>query len=183
MEGPPPHSHRTSAGRGVRPVFSPSRAGDGVSKHYFIYSFRRFLEKHSKEQFPLRRKSAVLHQVALGLAYLHSQKHIHRDLSTNIILLDTRTWKLRRQQKSLTLESFVCLIRQEVEWLAPMFQVCVRVCVLARVCMCVYVCKCVCVCVCVVGIHTLLFPYSTVLFESVVPTGWLQSVIGYQLST
>ena len=56
-------------------------------------SLRRFLEEHTKEQFPLSRKAAVLHHVALGLAYLHNQKYIHRDLSTNNILLDTETWK------------------------------------------------------------------------------------------
>ena len=56
-------------------------------------SLRRFLEDHSKAQFPLRRKAVVLHQVSIGLAYLHSLKYIHRDLSTNNILLDTETWK------------------------------------------------------------------------------------------
>ena len=58
-------------------------------------SLRRFLEEHTKEQFPLSRKAAVLHHVALGLAYLHSQKYIHRDLSTNNILLDTDSWKAK----------------------------------------------------------------------------------------
>ena len=56
-------------------------------------SLRRFLEDHTKAQFPLNRRVVVLHQVSLGLAYLHSLKYIHRDLSTNNILLDTETWK------------------------------------------------------------------------------------------
>ena len=58
-------------------------------------SLRRFLEDHPKAQFPLNRKAVVLHQVSLALAYLHSLKYIHRDLSTNNILLDTETcmWK------------------------------------------------------------------------------------------
>ena len=58
-------------------------------------SLRRFLEDHTKAQFPLSRKAVVLHQVSLGLAYLHSLKYIHRDLSTNNILLDADSWKAK----------------------------------------------------------------------------------------
>ena len=58
-------------------------------------SLRCFLEDHPKAQFPLNRKAAILHQVSLGLAYLHSLKYIHRDLSTNNILLDADTWRAK----------------------------------------------------------------------------------------
>ena len=92
VEGSATPSHRAAAGRGVRACVSPPRAGDGASKYT---SLRHFLEEHTKEQFPLSRKAVVLHQVALGLAYLHNQKYIHRDLSTNNILLDTETWKAK----------------------------------------------------------------------------------------
>ena len=69
-------------------------------------SLRRFLEEHNKEEFPLDRKVSVLYQVALGLVYLHSQKHIHRDFSLK---------RTVGRQRSLTLESVVCLIQLKVE--------------------------------------------------------------------
>ena len=76
-------------------MFDPSSPLPVLVMERLNTSLRRFLEKHSKEQFPLGRKAAVLHQVALGLTYLHSLKHVHRDLSTNNILLDTESWKTK----------------------------------------------------------------------------------------
>ena len=55
-------------------------------------SLRNHLERHSHGSFLLRDKITVLHHVILGLAYLHGQKHIHRDLTTNNVLLDTHSW-------------------------------------------------------------------------------------------
>ncbi len=53
-------------------------------------SLRTFLEKHSKEQFPLHQKSFVLRQVTQAIAYLHSQNPplVHHDLSPNNVLLN-----------------------------------------------------------------------------------------------
>ena len=50
-------------------------------------TLRIHLETHSKREFLMEQKIAVLHQVALGLAYLHGQNQVHRDLSTNNILV------------------------------------------------------------------------------------------------
>ena len=48
-----------------------------------------YLERHSKEEFPILHKVSVLRQVAQALSYLHSQNPplVHHDLSTNNILL------------------------------------------------------------------------------------------------
>ena len=53
-------------------------------------SLRSYLRNHSKEEFPLHQKAAVLHQVSQALAYLHSQDPplVHHDLSTNNVLLN-----------------------------------------------------------------------------------------------
>ena len=53
-------------------------------------SLRMYLEKHSKEQFPLHQKTSVLRQVTQALAYLHSQNPplVHHDLSPNNVLLN-----------------------------------------------------------------------------------------------
>ena len=53
-------------------------------------TLRTYLEGHSKEEFPLHQKAAVLHQVSQALAYLHSQNPplVHHDLSTNNVLLN-----------------------------------------------------------------------------------------------
>ena len=53
-------------------------------------SLRRYLEDHSKEEFPLHLKALVLRQVAQALAYLHAQKPplVHHDLSPNNVLLN-----------------------------------------------------------------------------------------------
>ena len=58
-------------------------------------SLRCYWETHTKEEIPLEKKAPVLHQVALGLAYLHRLAHVHRDLSPNNILLDTEGWKTK----------------------------------------------------------------------------------------
>ena len=53
-------------------------------------SLRRYLEGHSKEEFPLHQKVFVLRQVTQALAYLHNQNPplVHHDLSTNNVLLN-----------------------------------------------------------------------------------------------
>ena len=53
-------------------------------------SLRKYLEDHSKEEFPLQLKAFVLRQVSQALAYIHSQKPplVHHDLSTNNVLLN-----------------------------------------------------------------------------------------------
>ena len=53
-------------------------------------SLRKYLEDHSKEEFPLHLKAFVLHQITQALAYLHSRKPplVHHDLSTNNVLLN-----------------------------------------------------------------------------------------------
>ena len=117
-------------------------------------SLRRFLEDHTKEEFPLSRKATVLHQVALGLAYLHSQKHIHRDLSTNNILLDTDSWKAKITDFGVTrvLDTTRSrmpgsLVPGECLCMWTYVHVCVCVCVRAyeRACVPMYY-ACVCVC-------------------------------------
>ena len=57
-------------------------------------SLRRYLEGHRKEEFPLGMKAFVLHQITQALAYLHNQKWplVHRDLSTNNVLLNVDTF-------------------------------------------------------------------------------------------
>ena len=53
-------------------------------------SLRKYLEDHSKEEFPLHLKAFVLHQITQALAYLHSRNPplVHHDLSTNNVLLN-----------------------------------------------------------------------------------------------
>ena len=53
-------------------------------------SLQKYLEGHSKEEFPLHQKAFVLRQVTQALAYLHGRKLplIHHDLSTNNVLLN-----------------------------------------------------------------------------------------------
>ena len=53
-------------------------------------SLRKYLEDHSKEEFPLNLKAFVLRQVTQALAYLHSQNPplVHHDLSPNNVLLN-----------------------------------------------------------------------------------------------
>ena len=53
-------------------------------------SLRKYLENHSKEEFPLNLKAFVLRQVTQALAYLHSQNPplVHHDLSPNNVLLN-----------------------------------------------------------------------------------------------
>ena len=57
-------------------------------------SLRRYLESHSKEEFPLGLKAFVLRQVAQALTYLHSQHPplVHHDLSTNNVLLNVASF-------------------------------------------------------------------------------------------
>ena len=70
VEGHATPAHRAAAGRSARTGISPPSAGYGAAST----SLWRFLEDHPKDRFPLSRKTIVLHQVALGLAYLHSLK-------------------------------------------------------------------------------------------------------------
>ena len=53
-------------------------------------SLRKYLEDHSKEEFPLGLKAFVLRQITQALAYLHSQNPplVHHDLSPNNVLLN-----------------------------------------------------------------------------------------------
>ena len=58
-------------------------------------SLRLYIEAHTKVEICLPRKADILLQVARGLSYLHSHKHVHRDLSPNNILLDTEGWRAK----------------------------------------------------------------------------------------
>ena len=58
-------------------------------------SLRYYLETHTKEEVAQERKATILRHVALGLAYLHRLKNVHRDLSPNNILLDTEGWRAK----------------------------------------------------------------------------------------
>ena len=58
-------------------------------------SLRYYLKTHTKEVVPQERKATILRHVALGLAYLHKLKNVHRDLSPNNILLDTEGWRAK----------------------------------------------------------------------------------------
>ena len=53
-------------------------------------SLRRYLEDHSKKEFPLHLKALVLRQICQALAYLHGQNPplVHHDLSPNNVLLN-----------------------------------------------------------------------------------------------
>ena len=53
-------------------------------------SLRRYLEDHSKKEFPLHLKAFVLRQICQALAYLHGQYPplVHHDLSPNNVLLN-----------------------------------------------------------------------------------------------
>ena len=53
-------------------------------------SLRKYLEGHSKKEFPLHQKAFVLRQITQALAYLHVQNPplIHHDLCTNNVLLN-----------------------------------------------------------------------------------------------
>ena len=57
-------------------------------------SLRKYLEDHSKDEFPLGSKAFVLHQITQALAYLHSQSPplVHHDLSTNNVLLNAESF-------------------------------------------------------------------------------------------
>ena len=99
-------------------------------------SLRRFLEDHTKAQFPLSRKAVVLHQVSLGLAYLHSLKYIHRDLSTNNILLDTETWKAAKITDFGVTRVLDTTRSRMTGTFVP--GACMSVCVCTCMCVCVY---------------------------------------------
>ena len=53
-------------------------------------SLRKYLEDHSKDEFPLGSKAFVMRQIAQALSYLHSQNPplVHHDLSPNNVLLN-----------------------------------------------------------------------------------------------
>ena len=50
-------------------------------------SLTGFLNKHDKENVPLFVKASILYDISLGLQFLHGRDIIHRDLSSNNILL------------------------------------------------------------------------------------------------
>ena len=106
-------------------------------------SLRRFLEDHTKAQFPLSRKAVVLHQVSLGLAYLHSLKYIHRDLSTNNILLDADSWKAKITDFGVTRVLDTTRSRMTGTFV-PGVRMFVCVCTCTCVCMVIHMCVGVC---------------------------------------
>ena len=57
-------------------------------------SLRKYLEDHSKEEFPLGLKAFVLRQITQALAYLHDQNPplVHHDLSPNNVLLNVASF-------------------------------------------------------------------------------------------
>ena len=50
-------------------------------------SLKSFLEKYNNEKFPLNIKLSMLLDTAQGLEFLHAQDIVHRDLSSNNVLL------------------------------------------------------------------------------------------------
>ena len=50
-------------------------------------SFRGLIEKYEKDDFPFHFKLSIIRDTCNGLEFLHSQNIIHRDLSSNNILL------------------------------------------------------------------------------------------------
>ena len=50
-------------------------------------SLKNFLDKHDQAKVPLHFKLSIVVDVAQGLEFLHGQDIVHRDLSSNNILL------------------------------------------------------------------------------------------------
>ena len=69
------------------PVNQPQATLPWLVMELMETSLKRFLEKHEQVKVPLHFKLSILVDVAQGLEYLHGQDIIHRDLSSNNVLL------------------------------------------------------------------------------------------------
>ena len=69
-------------------------------------SLKRFIEERTKEDVPLWKKAILLHQIALGLVYLHinDPKQVHPFLHSKDVLLDTQSWTAKISEIDLAMK-------------------------------------------------------------------------------